>query len=397
MLKIVKKFIKRAYYWFSDTFDAVRLGLKRKSEIKKFEDPRRKEIYSKVQLTDEQKKSIDDFFIENYGEKIPYTWHKHFTAFTGNFDFQYFPELLYIPEFEEFMTMNKDYARVFTDKNMLPLLANGVGIKAPKNYASVTQKMYRNHNNRVICRDDMIALIENIGEVFIKPTTDTNSGKGCLVANFKGGIDTISGKNITNIFDEMGYNFAVQERIVCHPSISNIYSGCVNTFRIITYRWREKIIALPAIMRIGQGGHFIDNAHAGGMFIAIDNDGTLHKKAFTEFKTEYEKHPDTNLLFEGYKIDLFPKVVDAAIKMHEAMPQIGCCNWDFTIDYGGNPVLIEANINNGKQGGSIWLIEMAHGVGAFGENTAEILQWIKMMKKLPKSKRYLYQFGYFDK
>ena len=130
-------------------------------------------------------------------------------------------------------------------------------------------------------------------------------------------------------------------------------------------------------MRIGQGGNFLDNAHAGGMFIAVDNDGTLHKKAFTEFRNEYTQHPDTKIKFEDYKIDLFPEVIKAAIQMHESVPQIGCCNWDFTIDITGTPMLIEANMNNGKQGGGIWLIEMAHGVGAFGDNTAEILQWLR--------------------
>jgi len=393
----IKKSVYRLFDFLLDRFDKTLIKKSRQSEIKKFQDPRRKKIYNSIELSDEQKKAIDTFFIKNYGEKIPYTWHKHYTAFTGNFDVQYFPELLYIPEFERFMTMNKEYALVFTDKNMISFLAKGAGVKYPMNHITMVKGFCRNSNNRTLTHHGMLEYLFDIGEVFIKPTIDSNSGKGCMVANFQNGVDTISNKTVEEICNNLGKDFAIQERLVCHPSLSAIYPNSVNTFRVITYRWRDKIIVLPAIMRIGQGGNYLDNAHAGGMFIAIDNDGTLHRKAVTEFKFEYEKHPDTGLVFDGYKINLFPKVIDAAVKMHEAVPQIGCCNWDFTINSEGEPVLIEANINNGKQGGSIWLIEMAHGIGAFGENTAEILQWIKMMKKLPKSKRYPYQFGYFDK
>lgn len=143
------------------------------------------------------------------------------------------------------------------------------------------------------------------------------------------------------------------------------------------------------------GGNYLDNGHAGGMFIAIDNDGTLHKTAFTEFKDEYEVHPDTGLKFDGYRIELYEKVLDTAIRMHEAIPQVGVVNWDFTIDENGEPLLIEANINDGKRAGSIWLSEMPHGRGPFGDNTKEVLRWLRMMKKLSKKERYKYQFGYF--
>jgi hypothetical protein len=33
-------------------------------------------------------------------------------------------------------------------------------------------------------------------------------------------------------------------------------------------------------------------------------------------------------------------------------------------------------------GGSFWLILMAHGVSGFGENTAEVLRFVKENKKL---------------
>lgn len=117
--------------------------------------------------------------------------------------------------------------------------------------------------------------------------------------------------------------------------------------------------------------------------------GTLHKTAFTEFKEEFVEHPDSKLKFEGYRIPLLPNVVDAVKRMHYSLPAIGVINWDMTLDESGQPVLIEANVN----GGSIWLFQMAHGCGVFGERTPEILRWLHKMNETKYSDRAQYYFG----
>lgn len=101
-------------------------------EIRKFKDKRRTEIYSKVKLTKEQMDQIDQLYVNYYGKKIPYTWHKHFTAFAGNFDPKFIPEHIYIPEFEKYMNQWGFYADVLQDKNFLTLLANSMDVKMPK-------------------------------------------------------------------------------------------------------------------------------------------------------------------------------------------------------------------------------------------------------------------------
>lgn len=392
MNNLTKKILRMA----NDRTESFMIRHKRKNEIKKFKDPRRVAIWSEVDLTEDQKKAIDALYVENYGGKIPYTWHRHYTAFTGRFDEKYFPELLFIPEFERFMSLHREYARVFTDKNMLSMLASSAGVRTLKSIVTSTTGALRDENYRIITREDAIEKLRNIGEVFIKPTVDTSSGVGCFIADFRGGVDTISGKTLTEILSGLGKDFAIQERFKCHDSIAKIYGTSVNTFRVITYRWRDQFIALPVIMRIGSGGSYLDNAHAGGMFIALDDDGKMHKTAFTEFKKEYTEHPDTHVQFDGYRIDLIPRVIEAAKRLHEAVPQIGCVNWDITLDKDGEPTLIEANMPNGRQGGAIWLIEIAHGRGAFGENTAEVLRWLRWMKKQPYSSWEKYEFGYFE-
>lgn len=370
--------------------DRKKIAKARNVEIKKFEDPRRIDIYSKVILSKEQESEIDELYEKNYGEKIPHTWHRHFTAFTGKFDKYYFPELLFIPEFERFMNINASYAKVFEDKNVLPYLAKSASVPMPRIFFSKTAGLIRDENNNLISEEQLLRKLNDFGTGFIKPSIDSCSGVGCQVVEFVNGVDKKSGKSIASILQEKGNDWTLQERLVCHESIRKIYADSVNTFRVMTYRWKDSICHTPSIMRIGQGGANVDNAHAGGMFIAIDDDGMLHKTAFTEFKKECTAHPDTHVVYENYKVDLFPKVLAAAEKCHAMVPQLGVINWDFTLNQDGNPVLIEANI----MGGSIWLFEMAHGCGIFGEKTPEILRWLRKIKSVRPKDRKKFKFGF---
>lgn len=358
-------------------------------EKKKFRDKRRIEICNSTKLSQEQIDSVEKLYKNNYGKKIPLTWHKSYTAYTGRFDKYYFPEILYIPEFERYMNYNQSLANVLEDKNLLYVFAKASNVRMPRRYLSCQAGIYKDAENKVLDFEKACSLISNIGVCFAKPSIGTDSGRGCEVYCLVNGTDTKSGKTSDMILKDLGKDFTIQERLVCHESIRKIYDGSVNTFRIMTYRWKNQIIVAPIIMRIGRGGSYLDNAHAGGMFIALSDDGTLHKTAFTEFKEEFVEHPDSKLKFEGYRIPLLPNVVDAVKKMHYSLPAIGVINWDMTLDESGQPVLIEANVN----GGSIWLFQMAHGCGVFGERTPEILRWLHKMNETKYSDRAQYYFG----
>lgn len=383
------KLFKKLYTYESDLLEKIRRIVLRHQEIKKFKDPRRVRIFSTVTLSKKQEHQIDELYEKNYGEKIPYIWHRHFTAFTGRFDVNYFPELLFIPEFEHFMNYNHEYAKVLSDKNLLPYLTRAAGVHTPHVYLSRVEGLFRDENGRQLTSDEFEKKLSNLGEAFVKPSVDSSSGHGCAVINLQNGVDQVSGVAVSKLLTQWGYNFVIQERLKCHESIAKIYPHSVNTFRIITYRWKDEICHMPVIMRIGSGGKNVDNAHAGGMFIAVEDDGTLHEKAFTEFNKQYTVHPDTKLVFKDYKIPHMERVIEAAKQMHALLPQLGCSNWDFTLNKNGEPTLIEINL----RGGGIWVIEMAHGKGPFGERTAEVLRWLAVMRKTPYSKQKSYKYG----
>ena len=381
----IKQKIKGIIGEISDRYYIMRA---KSVEIEKYRDSRREKIMAQKPLSNQEKEKIDKFYQENYGG-IPYTWHQYYSAVTGKFDVTYFPELLFVPEFERYMNPYSNYAETFSDKNILPYIAKAAGIKMPKTVISCVFGQYRDCNDQIITAEEAKDIIQNSNNLFAKPSIDSCSGEGCMTLDFVNGKEKRTSKSAEEVFASLGTSFVIQERIQCHDSIAKIYSGSVNTFRIMTYRWKDKIKHLPVIMRIGKGGACVDNAHAGGVFIAVEDDGTLHEWATTEFNDKFTEHPDSHLVFAGYQMPLVKDVIAAAYRMHNMIPQVGAINWDFSINEEGKPILIEANIN----GGSVWLFQMAHGRGAFGDETAEVLQWLRKVKKMNRKEREQHLFG----
>ncbi len=203
-------------------------------EKKKFRDKRRVEICNSTKLSQEQIDSVEKLYKNNYGKKIPLTWHKSYTAYTGRFDKYYFPEILYIPEFERYMNYNQSLANVLEDKNLLYVFAKASNVRMPRMYLSCQAGIYKDAENKVLDFEKACALISNIGVCFAKPSIGTDSGRGCEVYCLVNGTDTKSGKTSGMLLKDLGKNFTIQERLVCHESIRKIYDGSVNTFRIMT-------------------------------------------------------------------------------------------------------------------------------------------------------------------
>lgn len=353
--KIMKKTIEKSYC----------MG-QLHGEKKKISDSKRQNLIKKVCFTELEKTKIDNLFIENYGKKIKYDWHRLYQSFTGKFDENYFPEFLFSSKLEPKMN-DADYRYVLDDKLLLPLFCEGIeNVRVPRTFLTIYNDIWFDENKNLVSKQQ----VQNFqgggtdAEVIIKPVQDTSSGIG---------VEKVCGiKNIKDrILNEQGV-VVVQECIKQHEKLSILYPNAVNTFRVITYLWNGKVYHVPLALRIGQGGGYLDNAHAGGMFIGVSDAGKLNSVAFTEFGDRYEKHPDTKIEFKNYEIDFVPEIIKTAEKLHLSTPQLGIISWDITVDEHKMMVLIEAN----TRGQSIWFPQMANGKGAFGENTKEILQFI---------------------
>lgn len=339
-------------------------------EKRKMRDKRRIKLYSSIKYTNNQEEEIQEFFFKNYGKKIDTRWHKLYQSFTGNYDKKYFPEIIFSSELEPLLS-NRTIARQITDKSMVELLYDDIeDLYIPKTSVLRCSGIYYDSNRNIITEEQAKEILKNCGSKIIKKTIDSCSGRGVLLINIVNGYDIKNNIKLDDIINEFGNNFIVQETIKNCNELSEIYPKSLNTFRVITYVIDGKLYHVPLAMRIGQGGNEVDNIHAGGMFIGIDDNGNLMDKAYTEFQNVYEKHPDTNYVFKGHKIHNIDKMIQIAYKCHGRTPHLGIISWDFTIDDKNRIVLIEVNLN----GQSIWFPQMANGKSAFGENTEYMLK-----------------------
>lgn len=367
--------MKKLFLIFNKVVNKIKIYRQKIIEKKKINEKRRKQIYKNIKISKEDKKKTQEFYKKHYGKKISLKWHKEYYAISGKYDYKYFPELLFIPGFER-LSNNKIYVKSLQDKNVLPLIIKGLDyVKMPTTIISCSNGILKDSNNSILTIDEALINLNNIESFFIKPSIDSNSGKNCKL------IKKINNKYnicLKQLLDGYGKDFVIQELVQNSNNIKQLNPSSLNTFRVITYILDGKIYHFPVILRLGRNGQVLDNAHAGGIFIGVTDDGNLLDFATTEFGEKFYKHPDTNVLFDGYHINNFNKLLDAAYKLQALFPKVGCINFDLTLNENEEVVLIEANMEYG----AVWLPQMAHGKCAFGNNTARILEIVRKNKKL---------------
>ena len=97
--------------------------------------------------------------------------------------------------------------------------------------------------------------LHDIGEVVIKPTVESGSGRGVRFVRLKNGVDVFEGETLEEVLRQYGkMDIAIQECVKPAESLKSIYPYAINTFRIMTYILDEKIYACPAVLRIGRNG-----------------------------------------------------------------------------------------------------------------------------------------------
>ncbi len=339
-----------------------------------------------------QKKQVDELFSKYHGKKIAYTEHEMYTGISGKFDPSYIPRTIYYSDIEFLLNSNVEYSRVLEDKNMLPEFAKGVGIATPKTIWSNSRGLDYLPGSKILTRDEIVELLSQYEKVFVKPSVGTSGGKGCKLYTDISNKYNSRSDLLDEIYADFNNNFVVQEALTNCKSLSVLHPASLNTFRIITYIVGDEIKVAPITMRMGRSGAVIDNASAGGIVIGVDQEGNLMDQAQATsagdsgegLSFRCSEHPDSHIVFKDHKIPEVASVVQAAKKMHSAVPQLGIVNWDFTVTLDGEPCLIEANC---EFCGGYDLIQTVHGQGIFGDDTPYILAYAKFLRSKSKLER----------
>lgn len=237
------------------------------------------------------------------------------------------------------------------DKFVFEAYCRGIGINTPLNvglvnkgrFYSISEKSYKT--------------IESLKELNISAFCKKNISYG-------GGIDKNIFKLIINNGDIYINNelsdlknligiFGNDHWIIQHSiknqieTYSRFHPHSINTTRIVTVQHKDEIEVLCAFFRMGVNGRHADNWSSGGVLVGIDiNNGTLEKWGFFKpgIGTKCLYHPNSKIVFEGYKLPEWDEMVNYVKKAHSLFYGIHSIGWDVVVTEDGI-VLIEGNDN----------------------------------------------------
>lgn len=137
--------------------------------------------------------------------------------------------------------------------------------------------------------------------------------------------------------------FLLEEVVKQHPAINEIYSGSVNTVRMVTLLKDDEFHVLCAFMKFGKGGGVVDNMIAGGMIAGVDEvNGVIETGAVDRDGNVYETHPDTGRQIKGFRIPNYDKVLELTERALRKVPGINFVGWDVAVCQ-DKAVIIEGN------------------------------------------------------
>lgn len=124
----------------------------------------------------------------------------------------------------------------------------------------------------------------------------------------------------------------IEEIIVQHSALSEIYPLAINTIRVVTIFKDGIVTPVFAFWRIGNNGKFVDNLNSGGMAAMLNlEDGSISLPAADKDGITYESHPYSGKRLINYKIPMWDRVIETVSKAAEILPQVSYVGWDVAI------------------------------------------------------------------
>lgn len=332
-----------------------------------------KKLIKSVRWDSNKNQEFIHFWKNNYGKIVKSKSHKYFESINGVFQKDYFPEDLFSNKLE-LKINNFEYAKVFSNKALLEsLFSFNKDIVFPKTILLNANGLWYNGNRDIVKKALVQEVLYNKKDIIIKPILEGREGRGILFPNFIDGKDKNEEITLKEVLESK--NIIIQEVVKQEDSYKKLHPSSLNTIRLTTYIAKDALHCMNLCLRIGTGKTKVDNLGRGGIVIGLSNDGYLNKFAYVlgNSKEKYSKHPDTNIVFENYKVPKTKEMIKIAKKLHASVINIGIISWDFAVNEKEEVVLIEANF----LGSSIRYPQITHGKPAFGENTIYMLEKIK--------------------
>ena len=203
-------------------------------------------------------------------------------------------------------------------------------------------------------KDDVFRFIEDKETVVAKP----NEGFGGHGIEFLHKKDFPDMESFYDYVREPDREFGVLEGVLIqHEDMKALNPNSVNCLRIVTVLDEDgEQVHIPfAVCKIGNGDSKVDNLGSGGMSCPVDLEthsliGPAHVDCSLDYQAHeainYDRHPITGIVFEGYKIPYFQEALELCKKAAHVVPQIRYVGWDIAICPDG-PAIVEGNTYSG--------------------------------------------------
>lgn len=336
------------------------------------------------QLTDDEKREIDEFWAQ-YGVKFPdYTWFQMFYGVSGIRSPKFLIDIFVISSIYNYYNVQRDVDG-WNDKNIFERLVKNVKFpdslahKINGRYYDDDYKPYDNTEDGIKRLSERIfSKLNGETDMIVKESKDSCQGRGVRLIK-----DVHCADDIKKILKEnKSRNYIIQRKVIQHPFFDQFCSTSVNIIRFNTWHDKNEIKIFPATIRFGVEGSATDIIFDGEKEIAnvvgIDENGIINDK-FRSFDGVVENHP----IIKDKQVPSWDKLLNAVVEAHKEMFHFDIIGWDFTVDKDGNPICIEYNIT---QPGTI-LYQFTNGPMA-GKYTEEYLAYLK---KRPDLVPYLYR------
>ena len=236
-----------------------------------------------------------------------------------------------------FMTMNENLSLVRQVNNPEDFKIFDNKVLFFEHFGEFTGRGFLNLEGKTA--EDLRAFCEGKDVVFAKQT-ETFGGQGISREQLSPETD------YNELFAKLTENkqYLIEDAIVQHPRMNELYSGSVNTLRMVTLvNNQNEPHFMYALIRMGQKGAKVDNISSGGMYAPVNADGVITHPAFCDKEGFcHDIHPTSGTKLVGFEIPYFREAVELVKKAALVIPGMRYVGWDIAITDKG-PILVEGN------------------------------------------------------
>jgi len=186
--------------------------------------------------------------------------------------------------------------------------------------------------------EELERFARDLGRFVVKPKDGTHGD----------GVEILRGEEIPD-YPALHRRLREEKRTLCeevivqHPDLNVLWSGSVNTIRVVTILKENTAHVICAYLRVGGGERPVDNFNGGGMVAPVDREtGVILCPARDKAGNLYECHPRSGARFEGARVPLWSQVLELVQKAALVVPTVRYVGWDVAVTPDG-PLLVEGN------------------------------------------------------